>query len=232
MPLRVHCLMQYLTAHVDEMRSDDYTAQSVVKAVKGKDPGGRRAELTYRGKNYAFGPSDPNGAIRLWIDWAVEQLREIAPSKSAFVLVPVPNKSAIAGSHFDFPTLGLCRRLSEAFGEKAKVAAELKWDQQLKPAREGGPRFADQLFPHLRLEISNERGPRILIDDVLTSGGHLKACAAKLREIDLDPIGAICCGRTFKHQIDKPFRVPVEVLPDYDSGSSFDFSDIFEKSPD
>jgi len=96
----------------------------------------------------------------------------------------------------------------------------------MEPASEGGPRHARQLYPHLVAEASLTNGPRVLLDDVLTLGGHLKASAAKLRERGHDPQFAICCGRTMHEQLENPFVVPVEELPDFNPEDPFGFGDI------
>ena len=142
------------------------------------------------------------------------------------VLVPVPNSTAVHGSSPDFATALLARRVADAVGSRVKVATELWWDQEMQRAHEGGPRFAEHVFPHLVAGKLPVRGPRVLLDDVLTSGGHLRASAAKLREMGHDPEFAICCGRTAHEQLENPFVVPVVELPDFDPEVPFGFGDI------
>lgn len=182
MPLRVESMMQYLTAPVPEMRDRDYASLMVVKAVKGRPPGGRPTTLTFSNTSYAFGPNNPGPAVDLWLAWAADRLQGQLPM-GPLVLVPVPNATAVHGSPPNFATALLAGRVANAVGPRAKIATELWWDQEMERAHEGGPRFAEHVFPHLVAERSPERGPRVLLDDVLTSGGHLRASAAKLRQI-------------------------------------------------
>ena len=226
MLLRVVSMMQYLTNWDGvEARSTDYASLMVVKAVKGRPPGGRRTSLTFGGTSYSFGPGMPGPAVNLWTAWAADRLKGMAP-RGSVVLVPVPNSTAVHGSSTDFPTARLARSVADAVSSRVKVATELWWDQEMEKASEGGPRFAEHIYPHLVSEKSPYRGPRILLDDVLTSGGHLRASAAKLREIGHDPKFAVCCGRTAHEQLDNPFAVPVEELSDFDPADPFGFGDI------
>jgi hypothetical protein len=226
MPLRVYCALQYLTQKVEEMRDPDYTGIMVVKAVKGKDPGGRRKTIRLRDQTFTFGPGNPGPAVDAWVAWAAHRLRELLPS-GPVVLVPVPNSNAVHGSVEDFQSAEMARRVAHAAGARFCVETELWFDQQLKPAHgpsdTSGPRFANQVYPHLVHEPSATQGTRVLIDDVMTSGGHLRACAAKLREIDRAPEFALCCGRTVHEQLENPFAVPVEELPDFDPNDPFQF---------
>ena len=226
MPLRVVSMMQYLTAWDGvEARRADYASLMVVKAVKGRPPGGRRTTLTFGNTQYDFGPTNPGPAVDLWTAWAADRVRGIVP-EGPVVLVPVPNRNAVHGGPPDFPTAQLAQRVANAVGPRVTVATELWWDQVMEPASEGGPRHAGQLYPHLVAGVSPVEGPRVLLDDVLTLGGHLKASAAKLREMGHDPQFAICCGRTAHEQLDNPFVVPVEELPDFDPADPFGFGDI------
>lgn len=218
-------MMQYLTAQVEEMRSRDYASLMVVKAVKGRPPGGRTTILNFGEDSYTFGPRTPGPAVDLWTDWAVDRLTGIVP-KGPAVLVPVPNRNAVVGGSRDFPTARLAQRIAKTAPSRIKAATELWWDQEMQPASEGGPRFAHQLYPHLRARRSSIDGPRVLLDDVMTSGGHLKACAAKLREIGHNPEFAICCGRTCHEQLEDPFVVPVVELQDFDPSNPFGFSPV------
>lgn len=224
--------MQYLTVWDGvDARAEDYTSLMVVKAVKGRDPGGRRTTLTFAGTSYTFGPGLPGPAVDLWTAWAADRLAGIVPD-GRVVLVPVPNRHAVSGSAADFPTAQLAHRIAAAVGRRAKVATELWWDQEMEPASEGGPRFARHLHPHLVAQRSYVQGPRVLVDDVLTSGGHLRASAAKLREIGHELQFAICCGRTCHQQLENPFVVPVEELDDFDPADPHGFKDIFPDDPD
>lgn len=71
------------------------------------------------------------------------------------------------------------------------------------------------LYSRLRL-IDSVEGDRVaLVDDVLVLGGHLRACAAKLRAGGADVVLALCAGRADQMQATDPFAVRCETLDDF-----------------
>ncbi len=55
-------------------------------------------------------------------------------------------------------------------------------------------------------------GEAILIDDVYTTGSHIRATSWFLEDIGISTLGAICCGRTCREQLPDPFKVLLELL--------------------
>ncbi len=229
MALIVCSMMQYLTVQVEQMRSDDHAALMVVKAVKGRPTGGMPRSMTFQGESFSFGPSNPERAIDLWAAWTVNLL-ERAISKGPIVLVPVPNTAAVHGEVDDFATADRARRVAARGGERYSVATELWFNKAMTPSSQGGPRFPSLIYPHLLFQASVVEGTRVLVDDVFTTGGHLRACAARLRDNNASAALAVCCGRTTHYQLENPFSVPVEKLPDFDpndpTGLAADFPDV------
>lgn len=228
MPLRVKSMEQYLTEAVQEMRPKDYTALQIVKAVKGRDPGGFQKQVKYKNILYAFGPGNPEGAVNLWTEWCANILRSaIEYENEPLAIVPVPNSNAIAGDTSGFRTFELAQRIAAQMGGNVIAIDELRWSEKMKPASTGGTRLAYDLYPRL---IFEKKAPieveRVLIDDVLTSGGHLQASSAKLRENGINLQAALSCGRTTHVQITDPFNVPIEELPDFDPKDPFGFNAI------
>ena len=56
----------------------------------------------------------------------------------------------------------------------------------------------------------------MLVDDVLTSGGHFRACAAKLKNGGAEVLIGLCGGRTLYDQEKRPFDMVEELLEDYE----------------
>lgn len=223
MALRVKPMVQYLTAEVENIRSKDYTALQIAKAVKGRDPGGIDKSVSLEGITYNFGPNNPQGAVDLWTAWASRFVRgSLEHPDEALVLVPVPNSHAVVGTNDSFRTLELAQYIAASVGGNVTAQDELRWTEEMFPANQGGTRWAHQLYPKL---VYTQKCPidaeRVLIDDVLTGGGHLQASARRLRENCLTVEGGIVCGRTTHVQISNPYSVPVEELPDFDPDDPF-----------
>jgi predicted amidophosphoribosyltransferase len=84
----------------------------------------------------------------------------------------------------------------------------LHWHKQLPKSAEGGPRDFDTLFANLRIKTDLPKGNLILVDDVATSGGHLKACAAGLRHFGGDVEHALCAAQTVNARPASIFSIP------------------------
>jgi predicted amidophosphoribosyltransferase len=77
---------------------------------------------------------------------------------------------------------------------------------------EGGSRSSAALYPSLELSAKLPAGQLILVDDVLTGGGHLRAAAWKLEDAGGKVDQAFCCGRSLETKLDDPFIVLPEAL--------------------
>jgi hypothetical protein len=55
-----------------------------------------------------------------------------------------------------------------------------------------------------------------LVDAVLTSGGHRRACTAKLRANGADVVLAVVAGRADDEQVPDPLAVRCEEIADYE----------------
>jgi adenine/guanine phosphoribosyltransferase-like PRPP-binding protein len=81
---------------------------------------------------------------------------------------------------------------------------------------EGGTRDGATLYEYL-VATGDVRGHRVvLVDDMLTSGGHLRACAARLRTAGAEPVFAVCAGRADQSQVADPFAVRHHEITDHE----------------
>lgn len=64
-------------------------------------------------------------------------------------------------------------------------------------------------------------GAVVLVDDVMTSGAHFRACAEFLRERGASVSIAVCAGRTVQEPIDHPLNLPPEDIEDIPSLEDF-----------
>lgn len=96
-----------------------------------------------------------------------------------------------------------------------------RWKRNLGSAsKEAGPRDPGTLYNNIAvlkdfLRDVDKNTPVLLVDDITTSGGHLRASAAKLREAGLNVTGALCGGRTLYDQEQRAFSIVEEMLDDF-----------------
>jgi hypothetical protein len=100
-----------------------------------------------------------------------------------------------------------------AFGRlgRLKADAALVFAEPQEKARKGGPRSAPHLEDVYRI-IGNVEGPIILVDDVWTMGGHLKAACWKLASPRRSVILACTVAHTTHDHVDKPVDVQEHIL--------------------
>lgn len=209
MPLRVVTFAAYLTRG-DNWSNAHYDALDFVRCLKGESIRGRYLNLS--GIRITHNIDD---AIPIFARRAFGYLNENGGIPPAY-LIPVPNKRAVGRD-----SLPRTKLLADRIARLARVPDNsrdvLRWTHYLLSSREGGSREPENLYPYLEV-ISpslNVGFPAILIDDVMTTGGHLRACAAKLRENGNNVILALCAGRTVHEPEINPFEVKEQNLDDY-----------------
>lgn len=216
MPLRVLSCCTYLTAEHVPWRGADYDAHDFVHAVKGW-PFGGYVQLTSRGGNRRISSDNCDVALQVFS----EIVYDVGPRYGLVVpvaLVPVPNSRCDVGCETPPRTRDQASALAEALGPGAIVADVLRWSVRLPPASSSsGTRDPQELYEKLRLIGGLPGGERavVLVDDVLTSGGHLQACATLLRYSGLDVRLAVVAGRSDRAQVPEPFAPRLDYLSDF-----------------
>jgi hypothetical protein len=196
MPLKVVSLSTYRTSKGTGWSKADYNASRFVKAIKEKPVKGYGYVPVGGGKVLLLDASTAKDAPAMFAQRAAIVVKWDQVGPVAFV--PLPNSSCAVNT--DQPPR--TRKLADALATHiltgdAIVADILRWDTPLPSAHEaGGTRDPQLLYPRLRLVGDVPAGRRIvLIDDVLTSGGHLRAAAAFLEAQGATVAGAVCAGR-------------------------------------
>lgn len=170
----------------------EYDAYKLVQTLKGNSINGYATMKKVDGKWVTFRTETPEGAFALWGEWAGAKALQIAPAGA--LLVPVPSSSCLAiGSDEKGRKLA---QAVEAYAPGFSLAEALCWAVQFAKSAEGGPRDPDILFKNVRVATHLEKRDVVLIDDVVTSGGHLIACARALRWAGHKVEHALCVAHT------------------------------------
>lgn len=219
MSLAVRCRAQYLTADV-EMRSEDYDATHMVKAVKGLSLSARAYTwVTIDGERTKITDDNKDLAMDWFAEWAAQQ---IPAGDLATVLVPVPSSKTTLSSAVDFRTALIANRIATR-RRNTVVAPVLRFENARPNSREeGGSRNAGELYLDMRITERLPMGRVVLVDDILTGGGHIKAASWVIEDEGRRVYQAICCGRSTDEQFPDPFDVPVEIV-ELDRNNVVDF---------
>jgi hypothetical protein len=216
-PLKVITCCYYFTSVGEEVEwtDDDYNANKFVKALKGKPIKGH-AYVPVEGQKLCLNQENAGDAL----GWFAAMIASAVPrnkdaKRLGFVPVPSSTSTTTKANCARTTTHRMARALADKY-EKAQGVDLLRWKKAMIPASQGGPRDPEELFPNLELVGKVDNGVRyILVDDVLTSGGHLQACAAKLRQAGATVRLAVCAGRSTKTQRVPVFEVVTEEILDW-----------------
>ena len=200
--LRVVSLCSYLTGDL-KARSVDWPAIKMVKALKG-DPINGYFELSVEGVTQRFDKSN----VGQFLDLVPRAMAAaILPRiEGTATLVPILNSHVLRPDEPNFPTLKLATGIAAASGGRLEAAAALVFKEPQEKARKGGPRSAVHLQEAYQI-VRNVEGPIILVDDVWTLGGHLKAACWKLASPRRSVILACTVAHTTHEHVDKPVGV-------------------------
>jgi hypothetical protein len=212
--LQAICFSTYLTDIAVDWRPRDHDAHKFIDAIKDRDINGY-AYVRVRGKWLRFDNANRQDVVG-WFATMVGHYFEAENLRRNVALVPVP------GSKCDLKFRGTLRTatLAEAIAETvngATVRDVLRWKKAMPSANEeGGTRDPQELLANLTLRGSVDGTRVVLVDDVLTSGGHLQACAALLRQKGARVRRAVCAGRADDTQPADPFAIRVEDVDEYE----------------
>lgn len=163
-------------------RQDDFMASKMKKFVKLEDINGYFT-ISTGGNSTRFENKDRDKFLQILAKAVGKKM--VATQTGNFCLVPIPNSDAISSNRGTYKTFDFCSRITASLNGQASVCDALRWKEVATSARAGGSRDPRVLQGNLEL-ISKPYGPVMLFDDVMTSGGHMIACAKHLIEGDVD----------------------------------------------
>jgi len=198
----------YLTEISTPWRPEDHTTSKMVKALKGDDLNGY-FEATVKGSKKRFDNSNAEHFRGLVPGAIYKAIRSVYDNDA--VLVPIPNSNVTDPDQDDFKTFILAKAIAEKSkgGLSAIPALVFKGAQQ--KSRDGGPR-SPYYFESVYKVARKIEGNIILIDDVVTSGGHLIGACWKLNSSSRRVVLGASFGSSTKEQIEHPFGIRQQTL--------------------
>jgi predicted amidophosphoribosyltransferase len=196
-------------------RGSDHDAHKFIEAIKDRPVNGY-ARILVRGLWHSFDNTNRHSVV-LWFAQLAADYLEANHAAAGALLVPVP------GSKVDVHFAGMSRvsllahAVANELHDGTLVRDVLRWREPMPSAHEkSGTRNPDELFHNLLVTENLEKANVTLVDDVMTSGGHLQACAAKLRESGATVQMALVAGRADGDWSDDAFAVRTEDIGDYE----------------
>jgi hypothetical protein len=223
MTLVVHAYGAYASyANADiPWRQDDYNVNKLVKALKGKEFKGHADIRGADGRSRRITHQNPQAALLLFSMWAATRLRD--QQLHRVVLVPVPSSSCTV---FGQPTapMQMATSVQALLGRPCRVEPWLRFQQVMTKSSEGGTRNPVTLRQALVASDDVAACEVVLVDDVKTTGAHLKACARVLREHGASVSTALVAAATVWAPAPRPWVIDpedIEATRGLDSLSDF-----------
>lgn len=205
MTLTVHPFGAYLAIPFGRGR-EDLQMSSVVKIIKKDATTVRATDMAdLDGMPVQLVDGNRAGVLRMFGKWGARRLRQIGVRDAVLVGVPGSSHTTADGNF----TAG---RMATAVAQQGPWSADpmLYFTQAMKPAHEGNRQARNIDFLMGVLACTHERvtGQVVLLDDVVTTGAHMVACARKLRALGATVSIALCVAQTFKTKVANALDIP------------------------
>jgi hypothetical protein len=220
MPIDVVCFCGYFCNQSLSWRSEDFDSFKWVQALKGRSLN-KHAYVPVRGVRRRLSNENADDATTWFGQFAADYLKR-KKTCGPFLVVPLPNSDCVTNSNSRPRTRRLAKAICDSLNDGSVVLDCLRFKKDLGSAsKDGGPRAAEVIYGNLvalkdTLGVARDNFTVLLVDDVTTSGGHLKACVARLESIGLVVHTVMCGGKTVYDQDHKAFHVYEYTLDEYE----------------
>jgi hypothetical protein len=113
-----------------------------------------------------------------------------------YCIVPVPSSDAVVGAAGPHRHSTMLADALAGHQPAPQTHDILRFTEPVARAHAGGRRDEEFLFPLIAIEGNLPQSPIVLLDDVVTLGGHLKAAKRRLEASGATVLFGITCGRT------------------------------------
>lgn len=205
--MRVRSFLAYPS--YDRETSADWMAYNVTMALKGGDFKGY-ADITIAGESQRITAHNTLPIVNLFGRKVVRAVGQQDPGTAIFIL---PSSGCT-----EFGEDQKAERFANAItlaNPPIPVLMPFRWVEVLpKAAGGGGPRHPDVLRNKMRFRPQQGITRAFLVDDVMTTGGHLQAASRLLHAHGVATVAAVCFARTVWERPDKLIRTLDEDLGD------------------
>ncbi|QQR46546.1 hypothetical protein JKA73_10950 [Myxococcus xanthus] len=216
MAVRLVYCASYLT-EPGEWRQDDFATGKFIKAIKGNRDFTGFAKVPVRGNRLRLDMNNRPLAYTWFGQMAGDYFRQQVslPQGTTLRVVPLPSSDAVLGTAFTrFPARDLANAFCRVAGPSFVMTDVLRWRVAKESASTGsGSRNASVLRENLVVAPAAPPGDYMVLDDVCTSGAHLRAAIARLEEQPGVTVSyALCAGRTCREPADDPWAIQNEAF--------------------
>lgn len=185
----------------------DWKAWRLVLAIKQKPFKGYADFGAY---HIADNPAGRARALVLAATVAISKLKVLGITKGTLVPVPSSQLTEFGG---DCAGQRLANAIATAAPNNFSAVGALAFINEMpKAAGGGGTREPSAICANLKFDPSSCFEDCILVDDVISTGGHLTGAARKLEQNGKKVVGAICVAQTVWSRPANMFDIPVREL--------------------
>jgi hypothetical protein len=232
MPLTVCSCVTYCPAFGAKTQ-DYWTALHFVNAIKGTPLAGHAQLRLPSGDTVSIHRDSAAAAPEWFAQFAVNALpwRDFLPCG----LIAIPDSACDRHSADPPRTFALAEALASQVGPDTAAVDLFRWVRPMPKAHVAdGSRDPQVLFGRLRLRdrmwpIAGQRF--VLVDDVIATGGHVRAAAAFLTDCGAVVTHAICAARAsdaVNTKTEYPLAPSIHVLPDFHSDPDWLLPEIYD----
>lgn len=221
--MQLHAVCYYRSKSdewTEKWRDIDFTARNLVKAVKRKDFKGFSLVKTVAGA--VFRIENTTSGQDIAVGYASQKLANLisAAGYQSVAVIPIPSSKHIKPGA-EFTGSRLAQRIQQR--NPAFVAHPVLYlAKELPPSSGGGGRDSALIESYLRTtEGINGIQKAVLLDDVYTTGDHVRAAVRFLSRYGIEIEDVFVIGRTCWEKPENMFKCPVEEI--YCEGGNLSF---------